>query len=550
MPVIEISLEDLGKMVGDKLPTRIDELEPYIHNIKGEIETCEGDNLSIKLGDSNRPELWGAEGIARELKGMLGTERGLKDYKATPTDLKVFVNSKLENIRPFIACAVVKGVELNDVIIKQLMQLQDKIDTSYGRNRKKTSIGMYNFDLIKFPLKYALTKPHENAFVPLNFTEKIAPHEILRLHPKGQEYGNILKGLEEYPIFIDSEGKVLSMPPVINSADLGKVDENTKNILVEVTGTDYGAVNHVLTIITTALAERKGKIFSVTIDYTYRKPDVTPNLETNTMNISTEQVSKVLGIKTDADEIVKLLQRMRYSATADKNLISVKIPCYRKDIMHYVDIIEDIAISYGYDNFVFEPVPIPTAGKLCDVEKLSNKIREVCTGLGAQEVLNFTLTNKENLFSKMGVNEENIIEIENPVSLTYSSLRNKLIPSLLEFLSQNTTKEFPQVIFEVGDVVIFDSKQPEGSKTERRLAFAITHSTANFTEAKQNLDAIFRTLGKTIELQDAENDSFIAGRCAKIVVNNENIGIIGEIHPSVLEKWGFEMPVIVFEIKL
>jgi phenylalanyl-tRNA synthetase beta chain len=228
--------------VGDKLPTTKDELDHLLHNVKGELDDLEGDKLTIALGDSNRPELWSAEGLARELKGFLGVERGCKEYKSESTDLKVYVNLKLEKIRPFIACAVVKNVNLNDVIIKELMQFQEKIDASYGRNRKKTSIGLYNFDLLKFPLKYTLTKPHENAFVPLNFVQKFAPHEILKQHPKGQEYGNILKGLEEYPILIDNDGKVLSLPPVINSADLGKIDENTKNILIEVTGTDSNAV--------------------------------------------------------------------------------------------------------------------------------------------------------------------------------------------------------------------------------------------------------------------------------------------------------------------
>jgi len=340
------------------------------------------------------------------------------------------------------------------------------------------------------------------------------------------------------------------MPPVINSADLGKVDSNTKNILIEVTGTDYEAVNHVLTIITTALAERKGKIYSVAVEYTYRKPDLTPHLDTTVWKISLGQVEKLLGVKTLPEDIAKLLQRVRYSATAEKDILSVRIPCYRKDVMHSVDIMEDIAISYGYNNFDFTPVTIPTAGKLSDTEKISNKIRELCIGLGAQEVLNFTLTNKESLFRKMLAKEENIVELENPVSLTYSALRNKLIPSLLEFLSQNTKKEFPQMIFEAGDVVIFDSKKDESSKTERRLAFAISNSSANFTEAKQNLESIYRTLGKKIELRDADHDSFIVGRCAKIFVDNEDIGIIGEIHPSVLGNWGLEMPVVAFEVRI
>jgi len=550
MPTIEVSFTDLQKLVGKDLPDNADEFTELLHCVKGEIESWDGDLLQISLADSNRPELWCPEGIARELRGSLGVERGAKDYKAEKSDFKVFVNTKLKGIRPFIACVVVKGIKLSDEIIKQLMQLQDKIDTTYGRNRRKTSIGMYNFDLLKFPLKYSVTQQHENPFTPLGSAKKLSPHEILKSHPKGQEYGNILKDLDEYPIFLDADGKVLSMPPIINSADLGKVDENTKNILVEVTGTDFDAVNHVLTIMATTLAERGGKLFAVEIDYPTRKPDTTPHLEVERAKISTEQVEKLLGLKTASDEIVKLLQRARYSATSDSGIISVAIPCYRKDVMHHTDIIEDIAIAYGYNNFETEPVVLTTAGKLSETEKASRKVREICAGLGAQEVLNFTLTNKDNLFGKMNSKEENIIEIENPVTFTYSVLRNKLIPSLMEFFSHNTTKEFPQMIFEVGDVVYPNSKENEMSTTERRLALAISHASANFTEAKQNLEAIYRVLGKSVELREADNESFIVGRCAKVYVDNKEAGIIGEIHPTILQKWGLEMPVVAFEVKL
>jgi phenylalanyl-tRNA synthetase beta chain len=550
MVTITISFKDLQNLVGKDLPKNAEELTELLSCVKGEVEALNGDELTIALQDSNRPELWCPEGISRELRGALGVERGAPNYSAEDSALKVFVNTKLKNIRPFIACVVVKGVKLSDVIIKQLMQMQDKIDTTYGRNRRKTSIGLYNFDLLKFPLKYTLTDQHENPFIPLGFTEKMAPHEIIKHHPKGQEYGNILKGLDEYPIFLDADGRVLSMPPIINSADLGKVDEKTKNVLVEVTGTDFDSVNHVLTIIATTLAERGGKLYSVTIDYPARKPDFTPHLEIERTEISGEFVSSTLGLNTVPEDIVKLLQKARYSATADKNSISVAIPCYRKDIMHPVDIIEDIAIAYGYNNFDPLEVALPTAGKLSDAELRARKIREICAGLGAQEVLNFVFTNKDNLFRKMNSREENVIEVENPVSFTYSVLRNKLIPSLMEFFSQNTTKEFHQVIFEVGEVAYPDSRRDETSTTERRLAFGISHARANFTEAKQNLESIYRTLGKSIELREADHDSFIVGRCAKVYVDKEDVGIIGELHPSVLQKWGLEMPVVAFEVRI
>jgi len=555
MPVIDISLKDLKSLVGEKLP-KVAELEPYIHRMKGEIESAENDVLSIKIGDTNRPDLWCVEGLARELKGLLGVGSGLKKYEVHSSDYKVIVNGKLEKIRPFIACAVIKGLKLTDDLIKQVMQLQDKIDTTYGRGRRKTSIGLYKYDLLKWPLKYTMTKPHDNAFIPLGWQEKLPPHEILRAHPKGIQYGDILKGMEEYPIFIDSGNKVLSMPPIINAATLGEINEITENILIEVTGTDYSAVNNVLKIITLSFADRGGKIYSVQIDYPYRKIDTTPHLETRKFSISIPKVNELLGLKLDAQDIAKLLGKMRYDVSSlpecehPTHDLEVSVPAYRLDVMHPADITEDIAIAYDYNKFEQVPVAIPSAGKLSEKEKVSNKFRELCIGLGAQEVMNFTLTNKDNLFRKMSTPEEEIIELENPVSLTYGCLRNKLTPGLMEFLSHNKTREFPQKIFEVGDIVHPNPKLDEMSHTERRLALAISHSNVTFTEAKQALESVFTNLGMHIGLVETDSDSFIVGRCASVFSGKDRIGIIGEIHPQVLQNWGLEQPVVCFEVKI
>lgn len=555
MPTIEISFSELENLLGIKIQTD-DKLTELLAYVKGEIEKIDKDIITINLEDSNRPDLWCIEGIARELRGILGAETGLKSYTAHPTDYRIIINGKLEKVRGFIACAVIKEIKLTDDLIKQIMQLQDKIDSSYGRNRKKTSIGLYNFDLLKWPLKYTMTKPHENAFTPLGFSEKMAPHEILKHHPKGIEYGNILKGLEEYPVFLDSDNKVLSMPPIINSNDLGQVDVKTKNILIEVTGTDYNTVNNVLKIVALSFADRGGKIYEVQTDYPYRKFDKTPHFETRKIPISLVKVNELLGLKLDMRDLTRLLQKMRYNVSQSAECehithnIDVEVPSYRCDVMHPVDICEDIAIAHDYNKFEPETPAIPTAGMLSDLEKFSNKIRELSIGLGAQEILNFTLTNKENLFRKMGTKEEKIIEIENPVSLTYGCLRNKLLPSVMEFLSQNTKKEFPQKVFEVGDIAHPDLSKDEMSHTEKRLAFAISHSGATFTEAKQALESIFANLGIKIEIKETDGDSFIVGRCANIFQKKDKIGIIGEIHPQILQNWGLEQPVVAFEVKI
>lgn len=553
MPTFEISFSDLEKLLGRPLPQG-NQLAELLSYAKAEIENEEGDKATINVEDSNRPDLLCVEGLARQLKGALEVETGLKNYQIHNSEYKVIVNGKLESIRGFIACAVVTGVKLSGDLIKQLMQMQEKLDATHGRGRKKTSIGLYNSDTLKWPLKYTLTKPHENAFVPLGFADAMAPHEILKNHPKGPEYGHILKNLEEYPIFMDSVNKVLSMPPIVNSNDLGQINEHSENILIEVTGTDYNTVNNILRLFAMSLADRGGKIFNVKVDYPYRKTDTTPNFDTKRMTLHPQKVNDILGLKLDAVDMVKILKMMRFGASQNLDAVSnnvlADVPAYRTDVMHAVDIYEDIAIGYGFHKFTAEPIALATTGSLSSAEKVSRKFREACIGLGAQEIMSFDLTNKDSLFKLMGAKEEKVVEVDNPITFTFSCLRNKLLPSIMEFLSKNTKKEYPQRIFEVGDVVYPDSKADEMSVTEQRLAFAISHSDVTFTEAKQCLDAVFSNLGIKIAVREEEHESFIAGRCAAIYSGKERIGIIGEVHPQVLANWGLEMPVVGFEVKL
>lgn len=531
MPIIDVNLKDLEKLVGRKVS------EDDFQYVGGEIDAQEGDNIQLEIKCRSRPDLWCVEGIARELRGALGKEKGLKKYDVKKSSYKVTVDKKLEKIRPFIACTVVKNVKLSEDIIKQIMQQQDKIDGTYGRKRSKTSIGLYNADLIEFPLKYTVTKPTENSFIPLDMTTKLTPKQILSKHPKGREYAHLVEGLKEYPIYLDKNNKVLSMPPIINSNDLGKIKGSDKNILIEVTGTDYETVQNVLKIMTLSLADRDGTINSVEIDYPYRKNDKTPSFDTETTSLSIEKVNKLLGLNLSSKEVKNLLEKARYGVKGNK----VEIPSYRTDILNEVDIIEDIAIMYGYNNFKPEEIKVSTTGKLQDMTEFSDKLREIMIGFGLQEVMTFTLTAKENLTKNMN-SKEKPITIENPISSNYNAMRNSLTSSLIDFLSKNTTKKFPQKIFEVGQV--FEKSE------STNLAYFSSHNKADFTEAKQVLDALLRTIGLEAEIKETEHNSFTEGRVGKIIVNKKEIGIIGEISDKVKKNFGLEKETVGFEINL
>ncbi|RLI11782.1 phenylalanine--tRNA ligase subunit beta, partial [Candidatus Bathyarchaeota archaeon] len=310
MPTIELNREDLESLLGASLPRDVEELNDVLAYVKGEVKSIDQEEIRIELKDSNRADIWSAEGLARALKGFLGLEEGLKEYVAVGSSgVEVYVDSQLRNIRPYIGCAVVKNVKLTDAAIRQIMRFQDKMDQTYGRNRRRTSIGLYEFDLVKPPLHFTLAEPDEVSFIPLEFDEELTLREILEKHPKGIEYGHIVHQFPKWPIFIDSADKVLSFPPIINSNDLGRITERTKNVLIEVTGTSYQTVMDTLTNVTVSLADRGGTIYSAEIHYPYPRmnDDVTPKLDIEIMVLEVSFIQRFIGLKLSASEIVSLL---------------------------------------------------------------------------------------------------------------------------------------------------------------------------------------------------------------------------------------------------
>jgi len=378
---------------------------------------------------------------------------------------------------------------------------------------------------------------------------KITPKEILEKHPKGKEFGHLLKDCKEYPIFIDSREEVLSLPPIINSNYSGKVSKKTKNVFIECSGFSFNFLIPALNAVVTALAERKGKIESVKVVYP-KETIFTPSLEPKKAEVSIEYVKKISGLELTSKQICELLEMARYDVKLIGKKIEVTYPAYRQDIMNPRDIVEDILISYGYDKI--QPVypPIHTIGKIDELEKFLNSVAEVMVGLGFQEILSYTLTNKENLFKKMNLEESKIVEIENPISSSWSVFRNWILPSLLEFLSNNKHVEYPQKIFEIGNAVVIDETKETKTKDVKKIACAIADTKASYEDISSVLDSFLSSLGISYKLKPIKHESFIEGRVAGIFLEDKEIGFIGEVSPSVLENWKLEMPVAAFEVEL
>jgi phenylalanyl-tRNA synthetase beta chain len=546
MPTIEVSHKDLCSLVGKKFS--VEELKDLILYAKGEVDEINGDSLKIDIKDSNRPDLWSTEGIAREIKGRINP-KGCPKYEIKKSDVIVNVDKKNKDVRPYTVCAVVKNMKINLDVLSQIIQLQEKIHTTFGSNRKEIAMGIYDYDRINSPIKFTTFKPEGIKFAPLDYEEEMTLKEILEKHPKGKEFVHLLTGYDEYPIFIDAEGEVLSMSPIINSNYSGKITEKTENAFIECSGFNLKFLIPALNVVVSALADRGAEIQSVKIVYP-KKVMVTPDLSPKKATVDIDYVNKVSGLKLTGKEICKLLEQANYDAELKGKNIDLLYPAYRQDIMHPRDIVEDVIISYGYNKI--EPVvpKLKTERGIADKEIFSNKVSSIMTTLGFHEILSYTLTNKDNLFSKMNLKEEKIVEIENPVSLNWNVFRNWLLPSLMEFYSNNQHVSYPQRIFEVGDVILIDEKQETKTRDNRKLAVAIADSKVGYKEIASVLDSLLSKLNVKYKLRRTRHDSFIEGRVADIIVREKSIGIIGELHPSVLKNWKVEMPTVSFEIEL
>jgi phenylalanyl-tRNA synthetase beta chain len=543
MPTITFQLNDLNSLIGKKISEKeLEEMMSYY--AKGELESYDKktDEASVSLDDTNQPALWSVEGLARLFRHVLGLQKGIPEMQVTKEGYVIEVDPSVKTVRPFISAFVFKGKPLDDYLLKQFIQLQEKLADGYGRKRQKVSIGLYPASKIKFPVSYTTVTPDGIKFVPLEFSKALTPAEILEQHPKGKDYAWILKSAKRYPLLIDSNNEVLSMAPITNSEFTGKLEVGDREILFEVTGTDEEAVYLATNIFAQNLSERGYEIFSTTIAYKGKKV-IAPHPFNEKIRITKEQVKRLIGVDLSDLEIKRLVEKAGY----DFSDYVVSIPPYRADIMHPFDVIEDIAIMYNFGKIPPLPLKSYTVGCTTPEVKFADKVRELAIGLGCQEILSTVLSNPSTLCAKMGVDNSGVVEIENYMSETYSAVRSWLLPVLMEFLSKNKHVDYPQRIFEQGLVV---EKRGDKIADVEKLAVAFAHSAADFTEIKQALDALFRALGVDYTIEPESHNTFIKGRCGRVFVNKKAVAILGEVSPAVLSAWGIEVPVAALEIDL
>lgn len=540
MPTVNFTFRDFQQLLGKKLS--IEEFEDMLAlYAKAEVESYDKqtDELSVKLDDTNLPYTWCPEGLARFFKGILGLQKGAAKIKTSNGSYRIIADDSVKSVRPHITAFVAKGKRIDDYLLKQLVLMQEKFCEGYGRRRQKVSVGLYAYKKIAFPVHYRAVSPTAARFVPLDFDKPMNLSEILRQHPKGQQYGWILKSFQNYPLLLDDKGDVLSFPPIINSSSTGRLEVGDTELLFEATGTDEESVNLAANIFAYDLFERGFEIFSVTIAHKGRSVK-TPALKTERMKVTPQQVEQITGLKVTGGSLAALLQKAGYGIDGSYALV----PPYRADIMHVVDIAEDVAIAYGFDRIHDEPMASYTLGAKDKSIRAANSLRKAAIGAGFQEVFSHILTDRKTLTAAPN---SKIVEVDNFMSETYSAVRNSLIPQMLDVLSRNKHADYPQKIFEEG---ILASVEQGKVVESHSMALVSAHSASGFSEMKQYLSAILTPLAAGFTIRPAEYPLFIKGRAGNIIINKKNAGVIGEVSPAVLAKWGIEMPAAAVELNL
>jgi phenylalanyl-tRNA synthetase beta chain len=540
MAHIEINKNEFDRLVGTEINE--EKLREEASLLGAHWNHIEDEKWDVEVYP-NRPDLLSVEGLARAYRGFFEIDEGLENYSSHKGNIGLELDSSVEEVRPYIGGAVVRDLELSERIINGLIQLQEKMHETMGRRRDKLAIGLHDLSTLEPPFTYKAVEPEKVAFTPLEYDRDMDLEEILDEHEKGQKYAWILEDEDKYPIIKDSKGKVLSFPPIINN-QLTEVTEDTTDIFIDVTGKDKQTVQKALNILTTALAERGGKIESVDVG-----GEKMPDLSAEKTELGIDYLREVAGVQWTPKEAVYRLKKMKFGAKKGNGKLKVKVPCYRTDVMHDYDLIEDVVIAHRYDNIEPKLPDIDQIADQKDIEDFTDRIRDILVGTGTLEAHTFILSSKDKLFGKMDTSEQEVVEMANALTEDYAVARNWLLPSMLEVLEQNKHHSYPHEFFEAEDVAVLDDSAV-GSSNRRKLSYVVSNNEVDFTRAKETLQVLERDLGVEFEIKPDEKQWFATNRSADIFLNGKKVGFIGEISEDVRSNWELEMPVAAFEIDL
>lgn len=572
MPVVDVNPDELRQLTGHDEKSD-DELIDDLFALGLEFEgRTEAGDLQLEFAPDRLDRL-SVEGVARSLRYQYGDDRGVYVPSTNAPDWTIEVDESVPDERPYVTGAVIRDVDLDDDALDSLIQLQEKLHATMGRKRAKGAIGIHDLTMLKGraategaageelgnSITYRGIDPDGDRFVPLDSDAEMTPAEVLRAHPTGETYADLVAEYDRYPAIYDDIG-LFSFPPVINGRRT-EVSTDSRDLFVELTGTDQWTIDHMCNVICYALDARGAQVESVEVEY----PDRTlrrPNFEVKRKTVTHDRIEGMLGVDLSAERVLDLLERSGLDAETtevgdDEVAYEVEIPPYRVDVLHPDDVVDDVGRAYGFNDLEPRYPDVGTVGGRHDRSKLEDAAREVLVGLGFEDLLNFHMISEAENFDRMGISPDDDVlgadepaTILEPYSEDYTMLRTWALPSLLMVLENNTHRGYPQDLAEIGLAARVDDREDTGVAERRTVAGVLARHDASYEDAKARLQAVARNFDVELETPATDHPTFIDGRAAEVVLDGESVGVVGEVHPEVLVEHDLELPVAAFEFRL
>ncbi len=517
------------------------------------VESCDDESIEIEVFP-DRPDMLSAETLAHVIRPFLHDSEATPSLQTNSSNVTLDVEVDLEHIRPIIYGAIVKGVDVGktfqekDDFIQGLMEHQEKLHFSLGRGRSRASIGVHDLSSLSPPFKVKAVDENYK-FIPLAMNHEMSIKEILESHPKGIDYAHLLESMSRYPVIVDNDDKVLSFPPIINGNHT-TVKESTTDFFIDVTGWEKNSCEASLLLICLAFSARGGTVETISINDCHNKQITTPDGSVVEHLLSVDLLEDILGKQFDDGTLKAAINRMggdfagritTPEGNSQVDYLKIKMPRWRFDILHPIDLVEEVAIGHGYENIGKDIPKSPLPGIPSEHAEYHRRIRDSIQGHGFQQVQSLTLSNQKDEFELMRWNHfGELSEIANPITVEHTILRQSVLPSLMRLLATNKHHELPQKVYELGTVV-------RSHNNSNRIAWLAAERGSGFANSRGIVQTLLKDMGlmqtQTVEWIPIKDGPWLEGRGCKIEVDGVHIGEIGEIDPKVSSEFELRVPI-------
>jgi phenylalanyl-tRNA synthetase beta chain len=541
----------------------------------------ESPQLKIEI-PANRYDMLCFEGIALMLN-IFREKTPLPNYRlVTPKSRKlqtITVHPETMKVRPYVSGAILRNITFTQEAYDSFIGLQDKLHQNLARQRTLVSIGTHDLDTLKGPFTYEALPPKDINFIPLNQTKKMNGEELMQFYENDKHLGkylHIIRDSPVYPVIYDSQRTVCSLPPIING-DHSKITLNTRNVFMEITATDRTKLEIVNNIMVSMFSQYCAEPFTIepieVISRHNEETRQTPDLKPRLAEVEVDYVNSCCGLEAKPQQICDWLTKMCYTAkpsSKDANIIEVSVPPTRADVLHQCDIMEDVAIAYGFNRLPrTQPNKASTIAQPLMINKLGDIVRMESAMAGWSEVMPLILCSHDENFAWLNRTDDGntAVKLANPKTAEYQVVRTSLLPGLLKTIRENKKHSVPIKVFEVSDVAFKDLTLERKSRNERHFAAAWYGKTSGFEVVHGLLDRVLLMLktafltheegleGKKMDYEVREDPSkpdgywieeineptFFPGHAAAIYLRlngkQVRIGEFGILHPTVLDKF-------------